>query len=387
MPTTLIIVPSVPAAPDGDRLFMDIKALDGLTAYARGWPGPVRCLFRRGDRGTIAFGTSIAPADYPFDLVLVGDDPAADMSNFADAAVVLAAGDNHQDLQLVDAVSAPVVFIIEYTLATRLQITRLSMGVGLRAAKSLVWTIKTELRRRRTFRRSSGLQCNGTPAHAAYRRLAPNSLLYFDTRVPDALQIDAAQLAAKTAAMVAGDPLRIAFSGRLEPMKGADHLVKVAKALRNRGVPFSLDIYGDGSLRAAIVAEIAASGLDGQVAVKGPVPFDTVLVPKMIGEVDLFLCCHRQADPSCTYLETLSCGVPIVGYDNAAFRGVVELGDVGIAVPVDDPAAAAAAIADLASDRPRLVRMAGTAAKVGAAHSFEKVFATRLAHLREIAGL
>jgi glycosyltransferase involved in cell wall biosynthesis len=115
------------------------------------------------------------------------------------------------------------------------------------------------------------------------------------------------------------------------------------------------------------------------------VPFDAVLVPLMKDRVDLFLCCHRQDDPSCTYLETLSCGVPIVGYDNAAFAGVLALGDVGLAVAMDDPAAAARAIRQLAADRDRLATMADAAAAVGRAHSFERTFAARIDHLKAIA--
>lgn len=385
MAPTLIVLPSVRAVPDGKRFFLDRKAVEGLGLYAKLWPGPVRCLMRQGERGAIGYGDTFAPDDLPFQLALIRDDPTAQPEAFADAALVLAAGDNHRDFPLAGAVAAPLVYIIEYTLATRLRIVRLTERRPLRAAKSMLWTVATERKRRRAFGHAAGLQCNGRPAYDAYRAATPDPLLFFDTRTTDARQIGDTALAAKQADVSAGRPLRLAFSGRLEPMKGADHLVPVATALARRGIAFTFDVYGDGSLRGAMAAAIGAAGLADRVILHGAVPFEEALIPAMIGRTDLFVCCHRQADPSCTYLETLSCGVPIVGYDNAAFQGVLGLGDAGAAVPMDRPDAVAAAIARLDSDRPALAAMTATAARIGAAHSFEKVFAARIAHLRAIA--
>lgn len=386
MPKTLIVVPSVTAAVDGDGFFLDRKMVEGLSLYAKLWPGPVRCLIRAGDRSGIAFGDRFRMEDLPFDLRIIPVDLSQAVAEFDDAAVVLAAGDSHHDLPLSGLIEAPVVFIIEYTLATRLKINRLHHGLSLQALKSAIWTIKTERRRRPAFRRAAGLQCNGTPAFDAYKALTPASLLYFDTRTTDSRQISAQQLEAKQDAMEGGEPLRIAFSGRLEGMKGADHLVPVAVELNRAGVPFTLDIYGDGALRASIAQQARDAGLDDQVTLHGPVPFEEELIPAMIARTDLFLCCHRQADPSCTYLETLSCGVPIVGYDNAAFLGVRALGDIGTAVPMDDVSAASKAIAALAADRRRLATMASNAARIGREHSFENVFVQRIGHLRQVAG-
>ena len=386
MRDVLVVMPSVPAAARGDGFFLDIKMVEGLVLYARLWGGPVRCAIRAGDPAQIAFGRDYAAADLPFEVAFIDADATGIEALTRDAAVVLAAGDNHRDLPVPGLTDAPVVFIIEYTLKTRLRIIAIEQGRSLAALKNAVWTILTERRRRRAFAGSAGLQANGQPGYDAYRRSSPSILRYFDSRLTDHQQIAATALAAKQRAMQTGKPLRIVFSGRLETMKGADHLVRVAVELRRAGTPFALDIYGDGVLRPAMQQAIAAEGLGDQVVLHGKVPFDAVLVPLMKERVDLFLCCHRQDDPSCTYLETLSCGVPIVGYDNAAFAGVLALGDVGIAVAMDDPAAAARAIAVLADDRGRLAAMADAAAAVGRDHSFERTFAARIDHLKAIAG-
>lgn len=39
--------------------------------------------------------------------------------------------------------------------------------------------------------------------------------------------------------------------------------------------------------------------------------------------------CHRQGDPSCTYLETYACGMPIVGYNNQAHQGILASNNAG----------------------------------------------------------
>lgn len=382
--TTLVVMPSVPVVSRGDGLFMDIKMVEGLVLYARLWGGPVRCLARTGEAQVIAYGRNYARGELPFETAIIADD-AADIGPWlADAAVVLAAGDNYRDLPIAATSPAPVVFIIEYTLATRLKIVALDLGRSVRALKSAVWTILTERKRRRAFRASAGIQANGQPAFAAYRAMAPSAICYFDSRMSDDQQIRDDELAAKQAQIRAGEPLRLAFSGRLEPMKGADHLIPVAVALKKRGVAFTLDIFGDGSLRPAMAQAIVDGGLGDTVRLRGSLVFDTALVPTLKASIDLFLCCHRQDDPSCTYLETLSCGVPIVGYDNAAFTGVLALGAVGLATPMDDTAAAASAITALNGDRTRLAAMAGTASAVGRMHSFEKTFTARIEHLRSI---
>jgi glycosyltransferase involved in cell wall biosynthesis len=385
MSRTLVVIPSVRAVSDGDRIFADRKAIDGLMLYARLWPGPVRCLMRAGTREEIGYGQSFASADLPFDLHLVPDDLQESAALLKDSALCLAAGDNHLDFKAV-GIAPKTVFIIEYTLATRLQIVALESPSLVQSIKSGLWTIATEASRRRAFKQAAGLQCNGKPAFDNYRTSTP-ALLYYDTRMGRAQQITADRLADKQQAVRAGRPLRLAFSGRLERMKGADQLIAVASALHRQGTAFTFQIYGDGSLRAGMEQRIGELGLSHAVTFHGPVDFSATLVPALIETVDLFVCCHRQADPSCTYLETLSCGVPIVGYDNAAFKGVLGLGDVGRMVPMNKPDAVAKAVAILDKDRETLATMMAAASAVGSEHSFETVFSDRIAHLRGIAGV
>ncbi len=382
---TLVVTPSVPFAMDGSRYYLDIKAVDGLKRYAALWPGRVRCLMRRGDRSQIVFGKAYDAADLPFDVVARGDAPDSNRADFDDAAIVLAAGDSYGDLAIPDVTTTPTVFIIENTLVTRLRILRLSQGLTLRTAKSMAWMVLRERDRRRAFEQAAGLQANGSPAFDSYQHLSEAPMRYFDTRMTRSQQASPAEIDRKVAQALAGAPIRLAFSGRLARIKGVDHLVPFAEALQQTGTPFVLDIFGDGPLRAAMQDAATQSGLGDKVRLHGAVPFDETLVPTLKQTADLFVCTHRQADPSCTYMETLSCGVPIVGYDNAAFRGIAALGNVGVTVPMDDVSALARAVARLSADRPALADMIRAAGQVSQDHSFENVVQQRIDHLRTIA--
>ena len=383
MNNLLVVISSVCAAQKLGRLYLDRKSVDGLKQYAAEWDGPVKCIMREGDASDIVFGAEYEQAELPFTIDIVSQG-VINASYLEDAAIVLASGDNYLDYLLPHQTTAPVVFVVENPLKTRLQILKIENGISMRLVKSALWSINSEFQRRRAFRKAASLQCNGQPAYDSYSSLTRMALLFFDTRTSESSQIDIPSLARKQATVLEGRPLRIAFSGRLDPIKGVTHLVPIFENLRKRGVPATLDIYGEGSSRQTIENAVRATKLNGLITLHGPVDFDTELLPALKERTDLFLCCHRQSDPSCTYLETLGCGVPIVGYGNAAFTGVLALGKVGMSVPIDDINGAASAIAQLSQNRQMLSSMMDSAATVGREHSFEKEFAARVRHLAEV---
>jgi glycosyltransferase involved in cell wall biosynthesis len=214
-----------------------------------------------------------------------------------------------------------------------------------------------------------------------YRQLSRNPLLYFDSRVRRDTIADSFTLKQRTDELRAGRPLRLAFSGRLIQMKGADHLVNVAASLKKRGLRFTMEICGGGDLESAIDSNIRRSGLEQDVRLRGVLEFESELMPFVTRHVDLFVCCHRQGDPSCTYLETMACGTPIVGYDNEAFMGVVEQSGVGWTAPMDDAERLATMIVDLQRDRAALANAAFRARDFAARHTFEDTMQRRVDHM------
>jgi glycosyltransferase involved in cell wall biosynthesis len=113
--------------------------------------------------------------------------------------------------------------------------------------------------------------------------------------------------------------------------------------------------------------------------------FHRELLPELKQNADLFLCCHRQGDPSCTYLETLGCGVPVVGYDNEALSGILSLAEVGGRSDLDRPDRLAEIVAGLARDRERLAWLSRRALAFARGHSFEETVERRIHHLERIA--
>jgi glycosyltransferase involved in cell wall biosynthesis len=287
--------------------------------------------------------------------------------------------------ELCKSLGVPLVYVTEYSLLTRKQMIRSETRNPLLRARRILWTSRVEKRYRRALQCSRGVQCNGTPTYQAYRDLNENPLLFFDSRVSSSMLVPERTLEHRLDDMIKGGPLRLVFSGRLTAIKGADHLPAVARELRRLGVPFTLDVYGAGDLASALEAEIARSNLGEVVRLHGFVDFESTLVPRLSQGADLFVCCHRQGDPSCTYLETLSCGVPVVGYDNEALRGVAELSAACWTVPLDEPERIAELIAGLARHREQLAQASRAARRFGSLHPFEQTFRNRIEHLIECA--
>ncbi|HEY2899547.1 MAG TPA: glycosyltransferase [Polyangia bacterium] len=388
---SLVVVPALAAVERSDgQVLITKKFVEGMTFYAEAWDGPVTALMAVVEKPTDNLdGVAVDPASLPFKLTLMRTiDPASVTKHLAGAGVVLGGPFWWlRDLSALCAeVNVPSVYNTEYSLTTRLQIVFANNANPVRLLRRSLWEVNEELGHYRPeLGLADGVQCNGTPTFEAYRGLTPEPLLYFDTRVPDAELASDEQLGRANARRRQRKPLRLAFSGRLNATKGAGDLVKVAAELDRRRVPFQMDIYGGGALEGFLRSEVQRRGLPERVALKGVVDFHSQLMPILRDQIDLFVCCHPQGDPSCTYLETMSAGVPIVGYANEAFAGLVRQQPVGWTAPLSNPGRLADEIARLHADREALVAGAVAALDLARQHSFERTFRRRIDHLAAIA--
>ena len=372
----LVMIASAPVIrlPNG-KLRLDSKFVEGMRAHARHWDGPLKSIIWEGAT-SVPFAVELAPQELGFDLVVLGQ--GADLPSLEEAALVAAPADLAEVLKIADD-DVPVVFAVEYTIGTRLQIVALDRGRGpVRKAWSALWNLRMERRRRQAFRKSAGLQCNGYPAFEDYAGFNSNPMIYLDGRMRQEMMARDADLAAK--ATYSG-PLRIVHSGRLEPMKGAHDLLPIARALMRSGCAFTLDIFGTGSLAEEIRAGV--SEFSGAVRLHDPVDFESELVPWMIRHADIFLSCHRQADPSCTYLESLGCGVPVVGYANRMWDRLASESRGGWVVPMGDHSALVSRLAALSQDRADLVDAARQGLGFAKAHDFDREFQRRMDHFAQ----
>lgn len=217
--------------------------------------------------------------------------------------------------------------------------------------------------------------------------MAKNPLLYFDSRITEDMIATEDTVAARVDQMQQGGPLRLAFSGRLIAMKGADHLPKVAAHLVDLGVDFTMDICGAGLLEESMKHEIVRCNLGSHVRMMGLLDFQNELLPHIAQNVDLFVCCHPQGDPSCTYLETMACGTPIVGYDNEAFDGIVRITGLGWKTPMGDARALAEKIAALNQHRDQLAEAAMACQHFALENTFPRTMDVRVNHLMQCCGM
>ncbi|WP_425044099.1 glycosyltransferase [Primorskyibacter sp. S87] len=389
MPDRLMLPPAPVIRVSPERVRLDTKFVTGMQTICETWPGRVDCVLREGV-DSIPFDAEYDVADLPFGLRLLPEGSAVDEAVLQEYDVIEASGDLHLDLHLAEAarrLKTRIVYVVEYDLNTRLQILRLDRSTSLpQKLKSGIWTLQQERLRRKAFGLADGLQVNGFPAFDSYSGYSDDTLLFLDNRMRREMFARKADLADRDARLRRGAPLRLINSGRLETMKGAQDLVPLARALNDRGVNFTLDIYGAGSLRSEISDGIARYELAEVVRLHEPVDFETELVPISRSAADVFLSCHRQSDPSCTYIEAMGCGLPVVGYANDMLARLMEDAKAGWTVPLGDVPALADRIAGIARDPDEIHRASVAALSYAARHDFETEFAKRRDHLIGVGG-
>lgn len=387
----LVVLPSLQAVVEADgRVVVTQKFVEGMREYAKQWHGPVTAVVEQTtERSNNLDNMTVVPAALEFGLEVMSFRDPRLAQLVAGAAIVLGGTDYRQNhlAALCRAYGTPWVVATEYTLTTRKQIIAAETSNALVKWRRYWWERRQEAANRSSVRSATGVQCNGTPTYLDYREINEDAMLYFDTRTTYEMLPDQDRLERRLASLVSGEPLRLVFSGRLIGMKGADHLPSFAAELRRLGVPFTLDICGAGDLDEGLRAAITRLDLYGQVRFRGCLDFKTQLMPLLQDEVDLFICPHRQGDPSCTYLETLACGVPIVGYANEAWSGLLDLSGCGRQVTLDDYKLLASAVARLHADRDTVAKLSLKAWDFAQDHTFEATFARRIEHLRDCAGV
>ena len=383
----LVLVPTAAAETNANGDLLVAKAfIEQLEGWAQHWPGTLRVLLTRALRPD-PHSVVVDRAQHPYDLRLVDMQSPTVVPHLQGAAVVLAeAHGRHAALpHACRQAGVPFVYETAQTLRTRLRQLRSGGASSLwRAHRSYrEWAL--ERRHFRAIQECAGLHCNGTPTFDAYRRLNPNALLYFESRVRQHLVVGADVLAARLAELDTHGPLRLAYAGSLNRAHGTDLLVPLAQKLRERGVPFFMSICGDGPAVPQIRRQIQHLKLQRHVALTGNLDFAAELVPFLQTGCDLFVCCHRDGEPTRVYAETLACGVPIVGYANEAFSGLLERVDIGRAAPTGNIDALADLVLRLSMHRDTLDRWARQARAFGEEHTFDASFARRVEHLRGIA--
>lgn len=381
----LLMCAPAPVSDHGGQLKLDTKFVDGMHVQVREWNGPVSCVLQR-TKHDIPFGKVYELSDLSFGLTILDKLAPLPDAVLADVSAVMISADMVDIGPLSDQVSRanlPFVVTIEYTLATRLRILWLEKRHNpLRLLRSAIWILNQERAVRAALRRADGVQFNGYPAYEAYASLNANTLLYLDNRMTAELFAKSAEMQDRAERIRQGAPLRLIYSGRLEHLKGSQDLPRLMQKLRKKGVHATLDIYGAGSLLDKLRASFEP--IKDNVRIHAPVDFASELVPINRRQADIFVSCHRQEDPSCSYLEAMGCGLAVAGYANQMWKRLHQCSDGGGVAPLGDITALAEVIAGWDKDRDALIAASEAGLDFARKHSFNQEFKKRMDHVRSV---
>lgn len=159
-------------------------------------------------------------------------------------------------------------------------------------------------------------------------------------------RISTAQPVDRAALGVDEDTQIVFWSGRLDPVKGLDHLIG-AMFLLPGDIPVQLLLAGDGNEWAALSALIDRLGLGGRVRLLGPRDD----VPSILKAADVFAFPSRTEGLPNALLEAMAAGCPIVTTDVPGCRDLIRHEENGLVVNYGDAPALAEAIQRLLDER------------------------------------
>jgi glycosyltransferase involved in cell wall biosynthesis len=148
--------------------------------------------------------------------------------------------------------------------------------------------------------------------------------------------------ASRRALGIPDDALVAGWVGRLSPEKGADVMLH---ALALSDPAWRLSIVGEGVERERLREQAAALGVADRVSWHGAVPNAGALMPAF----DAFVLSSRTEGTPIALLEAMHAGVPIVATQVGGVPDVVT-SDHALLVPPEQPAAIAAALAEIRRD-------------------------------------
>ncbi|MCY7287786.1 MAG: glycosyltransferase, partial [Cryobacterium sp.] len=279
------------------------KFLSGMRMYAKLFPGEVSLLGRPASEPDVENlgDTSTSLDELGFNCRVAADLDEGLRGLKADVSLVSLSDDHARLIGVARSTVVSAEHAARSWLAMSLadrhsSIDRLRMEVGYR---------RLENRLKRIVRLTNGLHCNGIVAWSAYAGHSPQPLRVYDSRVSRAI------LARARASKVpwSGGTLRLGFSGRLTRIKGPQFAIDLPNLLAARGFEATLDVFGDGPMR----AELDAAAGD-RVRFRGTLEYEDEWCSIVADDIDLMVLPHVQPDPSGTYLECAGLGVPVLGF-------------------------------------------------------------------------
>lgn len=367
---------------DRGTLFIDRKFHLGMQNYVAAISSPIVSIHPESDGSETTMDMVEIPLKelgYTVMAINGGSDTSkavADASRVADQirSSYLVYGGGLGSEAICAGLKIPQIAVLEYDLATQIKVSTSQVASPLRKASRALKVSLGYVKGIADLRRSAGIHCNGYPTFDATAPYNANRLLYLDSRMYRSMVISEAQLEARlNRGHIA--PLKLLFSGRFDPIKGALDAVRVGLACLDQGVDIELHCYGKGSQRSEMLRLASQSSARGRIHIH-----DAVTYPELVEiarDFDIFVCCHVQADPSCTYLESFGSGLPIVGYANTMWRRLSQESGAGLCTPLHKHQDVVEDVKRLAADAGLRKSMSARARAFALAHAFEPEFKLR----------
>ena len=165
---------------------------------------------------------------------------------------------------------------------------------------------------------------------------------------------------AKPAPMPSGGPHLVAI-GRLTSQKGFGLLIEALALAKGRLPGMHLTLVGDGPLRVSLQAQVAASGLSGQVSFAGWQ--DETGVRAALAQAQALVLSSFAEGLPMVVMEAMAAGRPVIATSIAGIPELVIPGHTGWLVPAGDATALASAITAMAAVSPERLDEMGRLAR------------------------
>lgn len=217
-----------------------------------------------------------------------------------------------------------LVYIVEFTPSIRRNIHFSASGVNFTdRIRVNIGLSRRHYIEKKIIKKAAGIQFNGIAAKNKYSKYTENSLTFFDHRVTERADKNITSRDSK-------NKFSIAFSGRLNAMKGSRYIASISQKLYEAEPSINFFVMGDGEDREKILQKSAPN-----LIYKGFMEYKDSWEPFVRDNIDIMIFPHPQGDPSMTYYESLGQGVPILAFSNETSDYLASQG-LGWTVPRGD---------------------------------------------------
>ena len=366
---------------EGNILRIDRKFLLGMGAYANNISIPIATVHPEAKPESFIMDlVSVPLSELPYLVLVLKTDRSGELpplerarlqSQLAKSRLVYGGGFGSSRFCREHGI--PQIRVLETDLRSQIVVSTSAVSSPLRKFVRCIRIISSYLQDIYSLSKAARLHCNGYPAYFETRFFNTDRLLYLDSRMSMADIISEADLERRLASNV-NRPLRLLFSGRFEPLKGAVDCVRVGIECLRMGVDIEMHCFGQGS-QSNEMKHLANESGCGKIYVHDAISFPELV--ERSREFDIFVCCHIQSDPSCTYLESFGSALPIVGYSNRMWRHLQRHSGVGSTAPIGNYKLLAAHVKKYSIERDSLGQHSTLARAFAVEHCFESEFKKR----------